>query len=480
MNLLILKNKQLFEPKTQPLPHQVEVIHYINNHSEVALFDEQGLGKTKVVIDSLCWSMKEGEIEAALVICPMSLIYNWEHEVNKHSYLTPIVCRGTAREKRYKLLTGANFYIINYEAVIAEFNRIKRFCKSRKVAIVLDESQRIKDPKTKTAQTLFQLSSYSVKRIIITGTPVANKPIDLWSQFYFLDGGKLLGNDFTDFKAKYNEKNPFYKEHLDELKGIISEYSIRRRKDNVLELPDKKFVNVYVTLSGRQLELYNKLREELRIEVQDLDGNIIIDEAQNILKKLLRLMQIASNPFLIDKSYNETPAKFILLDKLIKDIIEENEKVIIWTSFVENIYILKNRLIQYKPLIIHGKIPVKDRMDAVKAFQESDKYMLMIANPSAAREGLTLTRANNAIYLDRNFNLVDYLQSQDRIHRISQTKKCTIYKILAQNTIDEYIDKVVDVKGEIAGYVQGDFDTLDDKSYEFLLNKNELLSALGG
>ncbi|MBI5410237.1 MAG: DEAD/DEAH box helicase [Nitrospirae bacterium] len=476
----MIKEKQLFEPKTQALPHQIEATNYINNHQEVALFDEQGLGKTKIVIDSLCCSMKHGEIEGVLVVCPMSLIYNWEQEVHKHSFLIPVVLKGSDREKRYKFMTGANFYITNYEAVVAETNRIKRFCKSRKVAIVLDESARIKDPATKTAQALFDLRPFSTKRIIITGTPVANKPIDLWSQFYFLDGGKLFSEDFNDFKAEFNERHTLYKDNLAELNTIVSANSLRRCKDDVLELPDKRFINVYVRLKGKQLELYNQLREELKIEVQDMEGNVFVDEAENILKKLLRLTQIASNPLLIDKGYDETPSKFIMLDDLLNDIAARKEKAIIWTGFVENIIILKNRFKQYKPLIIHGDIPVKERAEAVKVFQESENNIIMIANPSAAREGLTLTKANNAIYVDRNFNLVDYLQSQDRIHRISQTKECNIFKILAKDTIDEYIDRVIDVKKEIAGYVQGDLKKVKVESLNFLLNKTELLCILGG
>lgn len=473
------KKKQRYESKTEPLPHQIEATDYINRHDEVALFDEQGIGKTKIVIDSLCASMKNGEVEGVLVVSPMSLLYNWEYEVTKHSFLMPIVLKGTEREKRYKFLTGANFYITNYEAVIAELERIRRFCKSRKVAIVLDESARIKNPTTKTAQSLFKLRPHSIKRIIITGTPVANKPVDLWSQFFFLDGGVLLGGNFKKFKGRYNEKNPDYKGALTELKNTIAAHSIRRCKNEVLELPEKEFINIYATLKGEQLKLYSQLREELRIEVQDMDGNTIIDEAENILKKLLRLTQIASNPSLINKAYKEVPEKFDVLEGLLKDLIVKGEKVIVWTSFVENIISLKNRLRHYNPLIIYGDVPVKDRVDAVKAFQESDKNRIMIANPSAAREGLTLTRANNAIYLDRNFNLVDYLQSQDRIHRISQTKECKIFKILAKGTIDEYIDRVIDVKAEIAAYVQGDLGGVRDDSLDFLHNKSELLNILG-
>jgi SNF2 family DNA or RNA helicase len=475
----MIKEKQKYELKTEALPHQIEAIDYISKHHEIALFDEQGLGKTKIVIDALCSSMKNGEIEGVLVVSPMSLLYNWELEVTKHSFLIPVVLKGTEREKRYKFLTGANFYITNYEAVIAELERIKRFCRSRKVAIVLDESARMKEPSTKTAQSLFKLRPYSTKRIIITGTPVANKPIDLWSQFFFLDGGALLGDDFKEFKARYNEKNPYYSEALTELKNTVTEHSIRRCKDEVLELPEKKFINIYVTLKGKQLELYSQLKEELKIEIQDMEGNTIIDEAENILKKLLRLTQIASNPVLIDKSYKEIPAKFSTLEGLLKGLIIKDEKVIVWTSFVDNIIILKNKLKQYRPLIIYGDIPVKERADAVKAFQESEKNRIIIANPSAAREGLTLTRANNAIYVDRNFNLVDYLQSQDRIHRISQIKECKIFKIIAKGTIDEYIDKVIDVKKEIAGYVQGDLGILSSGSLDFLHNKSELLSILG-
>lgn len=469
-----------FSSKTKPLGHQIEAIRYIASKQATALFDEQGLGKTKVVIDALCISMQNQEIEGALIVAPLSLLFNWEAEVLKHSYLIPIVLRGGKKTKKYRLLTGANFYILNYEMVVAELDIMKLFCKSHKVAIVLDEAARIKNPDSKTACAIFELSQYAKKKIIVTGTPVANKPYDLWSQFYFLDHGKLLGDSFEEFKLRFDEKKSDFHLQLNDLREVITNNSIRRLKDDVLELPEKTYENVYVELKGRQLELYNQLKNELKIEIQNIDGHIIIDESDIIIKKMLRLTQIACNPILIDKSYNETPAKFIVIKGIIDEAISKQEKIIIWSSFVDNILLLKKSLMVYNPLIIYGGTSIEDRKINVEKFQGNEKYKILIANPSAAKEGLTLTRANNAIYIDRNFNLVDYLQSQDRIHRISQNKICRIIKIIARGTIDEYIDRILEAKKDIAGYIEGDSKHITQETKDTFINKHELLEILGG
>jgi SWI/SNF-related matrix-associated actin-dependent regulator 1 of chromatin subfamily A len=472
--------KQSFEPKTIPLHHQIEAINYITEREFSALFDEQGLGKTKIVIDSLCFSLKQGIIDAVLVVAPLTLLYNWEQEVRKHSYLFPIVFRGTKREVRYKILTGANFYIINYEMVLFQLERIKRFCKSKNMAIVLDEASRIKSPSAKVTKAILELSPLSKKRIIITGTPIANKPIDLWALFYFLDQGKLLGDDFNNFRKKLDEKSSDYIDNLSEIQKVIDKSSIRRLKHNVLELPEKVFHTVEVELENKQSELYVELKENLKIEITNLDGKIIIDESNVIVKKLLRLIQIACNPYLLNKTYSETPAKFKKLDEMLIEITKQGDKAIIWTSFIENIIILKDRYKQFKPLTIYGEMPISERPLIVNKFQESCENKIMIANPAAAREGLTLTKANHAIYLDRSFNLIDYLQSQDRIHRISQTKKCNIYKLIAKDTIDEYVDRIIDLKTDIAGFVQSDKENISLKSIDTLFNKQALLKLLGG
>ena len=475
-----MSKQQDYSPKTKPLEHQLEAIDYITKTAEVALFDEQGLGKTKMVVDSMARAMDCGEIEGVLVVAPMSLVYIWESEVTKHSFLVPVVLRGSRTEKRYKFLAGANFYITNYEAVVSEQSRFERFCRSRPVALVLDESARIKNPGTKTAQALYTLAPLAAKRIIVTGTPVANKPEDLWGQFFFLDGGRLLGDDFKAFRARMNERSPDYAEELTRLRSIINQNSIRRRKRDTLELPEKEFVSDFVTLKAEQKEMYRRCAEELIVEIKRLDGQQVLEQIDNVLTKLLRLTQITSNPLLLDRSYTGRSAKIDRLLSLVPEIFNKSEKIVIWTCFVENISFIKSHLRSYSPLVIHGEVPAEDRVRIVNTFQEKDSNKILIANPAAAREGLTLTRANAAIYFDRNFSLTDYLQSQDRIHRIGQEHKCVIYKQIARDTIDEYTDTLIELKTEIARYLQTDQRELSSGVLTDLLNKQELLRALGG
>jgi SWI/SNF-related matrix-associated actin-dependent regulator 1 of chromatin subfamily A len=471
-----------YSPKTKPYPHQVEAIEYITNNVNVPLFHEQGLGKTKIVIEALCNNMEQAIIDGALIICKKSLIENWKDEIETHSHLKYIVLRGSANEKGLKFMGYSHFYIINYESVIGEVERLKMFLKIRKMAIVLDESHKIKSPDAKTTEAILKLKDLAKKRIIISGTPIANKPLDLWSQFYFLDNGTLLGSDYNEFKKTYSidlkdDDLHEQKEKFNKLREIVLSNSIRRLKKDVLELPEKIYIDKYVQIDGQQKRIYDILKGELYIEITNINGEKIIDESEEILKKLLRLAQIASNPFLIDKAYNETPAKFPVLDILIENIIEQKEKVIVWSCFVDNIRILYKRYKRFGSLMLYGDIPIEKRNEIVKQFKNDMEFMVLIANPAAAREGLTLTSANNAIYLDRNFNLVDYLQSQDRIHRISQTKECKIYKLIAKNTIDEYIDEIIYKKHTLAEYIQGDTDTITTEKQ--FMTKEHLLEILG-
>jgi SNF2 family DNA or RNA helicase len=384
--------------------------------------------------------------------------------------------------KGRRFLSFAHFYLINYEATFSELDRLRALMGIRRMAVVLDESHAIKNPDTLTARTIMGLRDGSPKRIIITGTPVANKPLDLWCQYFFLDGGELLGKSFNDFEKRFtpvlsgsNLKSN--EPRFADLRRLIEANSIRRMKDDVLELPEKSFKDVPVTLNPRQQTMYDELRKELRLSVTTLGGEIELDEASDLFKRLLRLVQVASNPRLVDPSYTETPAKFEALDGLVQQIVRRGEKVIVWTTFVDNVRALRRRYAQHGAGMIHGGVSTDDRRRVVRRFKDDSEMRVLVANPAAAREGLTLTSANNAIYLDRSFNMVDYLQSQDRIHRISQTKPCLIQKLLARETIDEYVDELLYKKHRLAGFLQGDAANLT--SARQFLTRTQLLDMLG-
>jgi len=439
------------------LPHQEEGSQFLRSHAAAGLFDEQGLGKSKQLIDALTALTEEGAVDAALIVCPNGLKTNWGQEIAKFS-TAPYAVFGAGRSQRRVAFSSlkARFYVINYEAVAAELASLKALLRFRRTALVLDESHRIKTPEAKTTKAVLALRSLAVRRYIMSGTPVANKPEDLWSQMLFLDEGHSLGASFEEFQKHYGSGPTGYR-NLEQLRARVSAKSLRRLKADALDLPHKKYIRLLVDLDGRQRQMYETLKKELVLWVQAMDGTQVQKSAEAILARLVRLAQVASNPAMLDAGYAEVPAKFAELDRVLDAYMANpRQKVIIWTSFVENIAALKSRYSTWHPVCIHGAVRIDERDAAVRAFKGDPQTRLLIANPAAAREGLTLTEANVAIYIDRTFNLVDYLQSQDRIHRISQQQACDIVLLIARGTVDEFIDFSLEQKHRVAQYAQMD------------------------
>jgi SNF2 family DNA or RNA helicase len=220
-------------------------------------------------------------------------------------------------------------------------------------------------------------------------------------------------------------------------------------------LPNKEFVDVKVQMNTAQKQMYEKLRNELYLLVEKNDTTVI-DNSNVVLKRLLRLIQIASNPRLVDDLYGEMSCKETKLRQLLEEIISKNEKAIVWTNYIENVDYLSTRNKDLGSVKIHGKMPISDRYKSIKSFKENPKIHLLFATPASSKEGLTLTVANHVIFFDRSLSLDDYLQAQDRIHRISQQKTCYIYNIIAEDTIDVWVDSLLKAKENAAHLVQGD------------------------
>src|SRR5581483_1746764 len=193
--------RSLDRGRVQALPHQRVGTRFLRSKKAAALFDEQGLGKSKQLIDAISEDIAADVLDAALIVCPNTLKTTWGEEIEKYSDLRYAVFGAgkKARRETFRSLKAA-FYIINYEAVSAEMPSLRALLRFKRVALVLDESHRIKTPEAKVTRAVLALRSEAVKRYIMTGTPVANKPEDLWSQLFFLDDGERLGASFEVFK----------------------------------------------------------------------------------------------------------------------------------------------------------------------------------------------------------------------------------------------------------------------------------------
>lgn len=462
-----------YDKLTQAFPYQREAIDEVSQLEYSAIFFEQGLGKTKIAIDlALDW-LSQDCIDTVIVVTKKGLVRNWIREFQIHSHIVPRVLSSDRLANHRALFSPSQVFVANYEAVALEEEKLRAISNHREIAAILDESQKIKNPASKLTQSFLRLSGCFRRRVIMTGTPMANRPYDIWSQVHFLDGGASLGRDFATFKSKLElPKSGDEKCFLDDLGSVmprIANFAIRQTKDGSgLELPGKVYKTVEAEWEPLQREMYEKVRNDLRIEIFK-DGKRRIDEAEIILKRLLRLLQITSNPLLLDESYANQPGKMRNLRDLVQGIVDKGEKVIIWTSFVENCQYLRKSFGEVGAVQIHGKMAISDRDNSVERFMNSNDVRVLVATPSAAKEGLTLTAANNVIFYDRSFSLDDYLQAQDRIHRISQTKTCFVYNVSMRDSIDQWVDALISLKSSAVQFAMGD---RDSSELELMLEVN--------
>ena len=475
--------------KQQAFAYQLQAVEAVKDLPYAALFHEQGLGKTKIGIDLALEWLRSDAIDAVLIVTKRSLVQNWSDEILLHSHLKARVLDQNHASNYFALNSAVPLYLTHYEVLRSEQARMLLFLKTRRVGVILDEAHKIKNPETSLSSVMFRLGPLFVRRVIMTGTPVANRPYDLWAQIYFLDHGVSLGTDFKSFKESLDLSNDLWKNenHRDRLEHELADtfrkiraFSVRETKGSAgIDLPQKRVENIKVDLAPRQRALYDQIRRDLSVSVV-ADGKVIVDDADDALKRLLRLVQVASNPRLVDESYTEEPGKIKALDDLVRRALEDGSKVIVWTAFIDNAEWLSKHLSIYGAVTVHGSLPMDERNASLAVFKRSDRCRILVATPGAAKEGLTLTVANHAIFYDRSFSLDDYLQAQDRIHRISQTRECFIWNLIGANSVDEWVDSLLTAKRLAAQLAQADI-TLENyassANYDFGRIVKEILGG---
>ena len=463
----------------QAFTYQLQAVNAVKDLEYAAVFHEQGLGKTKVAIDLIVYWLSHRLLDTALIVVKKGLLDNWQRELASHSQLIPRLLTNNRRANYYTFNSPARVMLAHYEAVKAEHERMDLFLRTRNVGVILDESTKIKNPDAALTKAFLDLAPLFIRRVIMTGTPVSNRPHDIWAQIKFLDNGAALGADFAEFKRSVSLSNDLagvesrqtaLECHLHRIFHSISSFAVRETKESAeIRLPDKIVHSVMTEWEPRQRDLYRQISESLRAIIFQ-DGQLVADEADVVLKRLLRLVQVASNPNLIDAGYQDEPGKLEVLLDLVSSLVKIGEKCIVWTSFVDNVEWLAWVLRRHNPQLVHGLLSTHEQTNAIRNFVDEPTAKLFIATPGSAKEGLTLTVANHVIFYDRLFSLDDYLQAQDRIHRISQDKVCHVHNLIMRDSIDEWVDALLHSKHVAAQLAQGDIDRdiyQREMSYEF-------------
>ncbi len=416
--------------------------HFLQQyHFGGCLADDMGLGKT---IQTLALLQKHKEdTEAAgskctsLIIMPTSLIYNWLNEAKKFTpKLRMMVHTGTFRYKSPEVFTNYDVVITTYGITRIDIDLLTGYFFDY---IILDESQNIKNPSSKSYQAVKQLKSRH--KLILSGTPVENSVNDLWTQMSFINPGLLGTQQFflNEFVTPIEKKKD--EEKARRLQALIKPFVLRRTKEQVAtELPPKTENLFYCKMSDEQATVYEKVKSEYRNELlRSLEDGTFAQTQIQVLQGLIKLRQIANHPSMIDEEYEGDSGKFENVVHTLSNVLDGGHKVLIFSQFVKQLNIYRNHFdIEGIPYVyLDGS--TQNRGDVVKQFQEDEKTRVFLISIKAGGVGLNLTEADYVFILDPWWNPAVEQQAIDRTHRIGQTKNVFIYKFITKDSVEEKI-----------------------------------------
>jgi SNF2 family DNA or RNA helicase len=426
-------------------PHQVAAVAAISVPSlrGIAIFDEQGTGKTIAALAAFDWLREHGSVERLIVIAPKSVLAAWRvqcHEFLGDQFRT-VLLDGSAGERRRALLRPHDILLVGYEAAVASAEILRVILSARPATymMVVDESYFVKNPATARARVVARLRAACERAVVLCGTPAPNSATDVVNQIDIVDGGIAFGGRKIPKKSE-----EAYSEVADAMQGAIY---LRRLKEDVLpEVPSKQIEKVYLELSHRQRALYDRARDELVLAVRSVDDREFRSKLTSFLVRRVRLLQICSNPIALDAKYDETPAKILAIDRLLHELVEQQgKKVVIWSCFRVSLDYMVDRYRRYGIARIDGAVAsIEDRLEAINRFQSHPATKLFIGNAAAAGAGITLTAAHHAIYESLSNQAAHYLQSVDRIHRRGQLEQVVSHVLIAKDTIEdqEFLDLI--------------------------------------
>jgi SNF2 family DNA or RNA helicase len=445
-------------------PYQVSGYQWLNYLSEVGwggiLADDMGLGKTIQALSFLSGYKKQNDKLLSLVVCPTTLIYNWENEIKKFApELTYHIHHGGDRQKNKSLFLEKNVIITTYGTLRSD---IKFFLETQFDSVILDESQAIKNPVSKVtkATTLLQAKH----KLCMSGTPLQNNTFDIFAQMNFLNPGMLgsmdhFRNEFSMPIDKFGDK-----ERKDHLRKILYPFILRRTKEQVAkDLPPKTEMILWCEMEEEQRNIYDAFRNDYRENILGTIENKGLQKSQlTILQGLMKLRQICDSPAIMN-SDEVYPNVSVKIDELAREL-EENcgdHKVLIFSQFLGMLALIKKKLedqdIPFE--YFDGSTSAVDRQTAINNFQNKDHVRVFLISLKAGGVGLNLTAADYVYIVDPWWNPAVEQQAIDRTHRIGQTKNIFAYRMICKDTVEDKIITLQEKKRQLAKDIVADDDT---------------------
>ncbi|MBN3940403.1 DEAD/DEAH box helicase [Nostoc sp. NMS9] len=426
------------------------------------LADDMGLGKTIQFIAFLLHLKEQDALEnSTLLVCPTSVLGNWEREVNKFAPSLKILqYHGDKRPKGKAFLEAVK----NHDLIVTSYSLLHRDIKSLQSVswqiIVLDEAQNVKNPEAKQSKAVRQLEA--TFRIALTGTPVENRLQELWSILDFLNPGYLGNKQF--FQRRFAMPIEKYGDtaSLTQLRSLVQPFILRRLKsdrDIIQDLPDKQEMTVFCGLTGEQAALYQQIVEQSLVEIESAEG---LQRRGMILALLIKLKQICNHPaqYLKEATLEQhNSAKLLRLEEMLEEVLAESDRALIFTQFAEWGKLLKPYLekqLGREIFFLYGSTSKKQREEMIDRFQHDPQGPpIMILSLKAGGVGLNLTRANHVFHFDRWWNPAVENQATDRVFRIGQTRNVQVHKFVCTGTLEEKIHDMIESKKQLAEQVVG-------------------------
>ncbi len=454
--------------KTIPYRHQEKAFEFVMNKFEnsggVALLVEMGCGKTLISIAVSGALFKEGKIKRLLIVSPLSICGVWKEEFSKFAdfdYDLEIL-KGTPSKKAetLTLMNGSSLQVavVNYESVWRLEEQVKDWNPDM---IICDESHKIKTHNIAASKSLHRLGEKTKYKMILTGTVITNKAIDVFSQYKFLDSN-IFGKSFYVFRNRYfdmvgygNHTPVLKKGAEDELKQKLHSIAFRATKSECLDLPETTEIVRKIHLEPSAMNTYRRLVRDSFAELKNSEVT-----ATNILTKILRLSQLTGGFIGDDKGkkvHQVSSAKLKALEDIIDDVTESGKKLVVMARFISEIKAIEKLLLKKKInySIVTGGI--RNRSEQIEKFQNESDVLILVGQIATAGLGITLTASSTMVFYSLDYSMSNFEQAKARIHRTGQKENCTYIYLIASNTVDEKVLKVLREKADLAKTLIDDY-----------------------